>query len=199
MFCKYCGKKIPDDANFCPYCQKQLNENIENNQTKVVIEEEKPKEKVFILKTATFKTDKPVVTNENSQTNGIIAWILSTYNILMIFMLLLGLLGYYTTPGEPGSSWILSFKGSSLLLINAVGYMSGASFKYLGNVPIWIGYAIPITFMILALVFAIIQITKNKKKFSIVTLVCVCIFTIITILISFVIFDPIKNAIPYFQ
>ena len=117
----------------------------------------------------------------------------------MIFMLLLGLLGYYTTPGEPGSSWILSFKGSSLLLINAVGYMSGASFKSLENVPIWIGYAIPITFMILALVFAIIQITKNKKKFSITTLVCVCTFTVITILISFVIFDPIQNAIPYFQ
>lgn len=23
MFCKYCGKQIPDDANVCPYCGKE--------------------------------------------------------------------------------------------------------------------------------------------------------------------------------
>ena len=191
MFCRYCGKQVPDDSNFCPYCQKQLSENAPKET-----EPKNEEKKVFVPKPASFKTEQPI-TKKNTQTNGIIAWVLSTYNILMIFMLLLGLLGYYTTPGDPGEIWMVSFKGSSLLLINAVGYMSGASFKGLTNVPIWIGYAIPITFIVLALVFAIIQITKNKKKFSVATLICVCVITVITILISFVIFDPIKNAIPY--
>ena len=40
MFCKKCGKQIPDDANFCPYCGKHLNGEIppqKNNSIRNII------------------------------------------------------------------------------------------------------------------------------------------------------------------
>lgn len=33
MFCKKCGKQIPDDANFCPYCGEHLNGKLPTQQT----------------------------------------------------------------------------------------------------------------------------------------------------------------------
>jgi len=30
MYCKFCGKTIPDDATFCNYCGKSLNGSDEN-------------------------------------------------------------------------------------------------------------------------------------------------------------------------
>ena len=37
MFCKYCGKEIKDDANFCPHCGRKLimiNEDIQYEEPK---------------------------------------------------------------------------------------------------------------------------------------------------------------------
>lgn len=33
MFCKFCGKEIPDDSLFCKYCGKQFEQNTTNNAT----------------------------------------------------------------------------------------------------------------------------------------------------------------------
>lgn len=53
MFCKYCGKEIPNDAVFCNYCgknvkdkdldKKDLNEKVENKNNAEKIEQKKPK------------------------------------------------------------------------------------------------------------------------------------------------------------
>lgn len=33
MFCKKCGKEIPDDAQFCQFCGQSLNEKIQTSQS----------------------------------------------------------------------------------------------------------------------------------------------------------------------
>lgn len=34
MYCRYCGKEIPENSEFCSYCGKNINENIKNKVTK---------------------------------------------------------------------------------------------------------------------------------------------------------------------
>jgi hypothetical protein len=46
MFCKHCGKEIPDNSNFCLYCGGALSDNkiekiIKNGKTLVIIKREK--------------------------------------------------------------------------------------------------------------------------------------------------------------
>ena len=44
MFCKYCGRDIPETAEFCPACGKKLKEEIFKDE-----EERKPAGAIFVL------------------------------------------------------------------------------------------------------------------------------------------------------
>lgn len=201
MFCRYCGKEIPEDSNFCSYCQKQLNVDIQNDTLKKIdtpaeaVQPEKLNVKPFVRAEhmrANHKKERAPVPKDQSTTMGVVSWVLSTYSILTIFMLLLGLLGYVTSPDIPNTTY--TFRNSSRSMIGSVRFLVGNLAAPVGA-PVWITAIIPFTFVAMALTFAIIQFVRSKKTFSKVTLITVSALTLVMLVLHIFLYEAIAAAI----
>lgn len=59
MFCRYCGKQIPNDSIFCQHCGKSVDVVMDNSSTNVDVKEEKVNAlKIEIIKSSDNKNDE---------------------------------------------------------------------------------------------------------------------------------------------
>ena len=72
MFCKKCGKELPDEAKFCPFCGY----HIENNEQSVSFEEIKP-----------IEAEKTFSLNENSDLKNINIILLAASIVIAVLSL----------------------------------------------------------------------------------------------------------------
>lgn len=181
MFCKFCGKKIDDDSIHCPECGKNLQGNSEE-KPKATLERDVPSAPIITREMRaehlgrTANSNVQVETPENSTKFGIVAWVLSIYAMIIIAFLIMGSIGYTTTTEI--------FQINSASLVYAVGFMLG-NFGLGESVPIIVTALIPYMIMVLAVVFSVLQITKNKRKFSYVTIITVCSLIAVMLCLSF--------------
>lgn len=175
MFCSSCGEKIDDTSKVCAYCGAKVTPIA----TKNVEEDYAPKEDKnhYQPKPAvSVNPTKVQVAPEDSSSSGIISWMMSSYHLIALFSLILGLIGI-----SPVNE--IYFRTNSFGLVTAAGIMFGTG-EIMSNlgIPIILTYLVPLLLTALVLIFGIIQFAKNPKRiFSIVTLVYVVCITAFTI------------------
>lgn len=190
MYCRYCGKEVPGDSVFCAFCRKQLNDDTSQPETTTY------KKDNVVAKPQTRAVHKRPTTTDNSipstHSMGVLSWLFLSYGILIITLLLLGMIGVATSVDVPNKAF--TFRNSSIALISTAAVLLGKYAVPVGA-PAWFTYILPITFLILPLVFAIIQAVKNKNKFSTITLVSVISVTVIIIFLQIFLPSLISNVL----
>ncbi len=186
MFCRYCGKEIPEDSSFCSFCQKNLSQV--KSETEIKTE---PTVKPYV-RAEHIRKERPVVPKSESTTMGIVSWVLASYSILTIFMIIIGVFGYVTSTDAGGATY--TFQNSARTMLYTVSFLVG-KLPAPAGAPVWITAVIPFTFIVMSMSYAIIQFIRNKKTFSKVTLITVSSLTVVMILLNIFLYDAIITGI----